>query len=221
MAISSEKIKKDIVDQLYWDNSVDTSEVMVEVSDGRARLSGTVPSFTAKQAAYRDALVPGVTSVQNDLIIEMPPAIPASTDDEIKERAEHILQWNVNIDAVNITVSVDAGRVTLSGSVDAYWRKKRAEELVSAIIGVLAVDNALAVVPTESRVDKSIADDITAAFERNMAIDINTVDVKVEDGIVTLSGKVSTWNAMLTAEEIALYTAGVIDVVNDLSVETF
>ena len=119
------------------------------------------------------------------------------------------------------TSEVKAGRVTLSGRVDAYWRKKRAEELVSAIIGVLAVDNALAVVPTESRVDKSMADDITAAFERNRAIDINTVDVKVEDGIVTLSGKVPTWNAMLTAEDIARYTAGVVDVINDLSVEAF
>lgn len=53
MAID-EKIKKNVTDQLYWDHRVDASDVQIEVDEGVVTLSGNVPSFTAKDAAYDD-----------------------------------------------------------------------------------------------------------------------------------------------------------------------
>jgi len=219
MAINSEQIKKDIIDQLYWDRAVDASHIMVDVSDGRVTLKGSVPSLSARRTAYTDAvMIPGVVSVDDrELRVELPPALPAAIDDELKMRVEKVLSWNADIDATEITVSVNAGYVTLSGHVDAYWKKIQAEELVSDMLGVREVENALSVVPTESRTDKSIADDIMSALKRRIDVDINLVDVTVENGVVTLSGTVPNWSTLLDVERIPRYTAGVVEVINDLA----
>lgn len=221
MAINDEGIKKDIVDQLYWDQSVDASDVTVEVSDGRVTLKGTVPSLSTRIAAYNDAIIaPGVVSVNNQLVVELPPALPAATDDEIRIRAQSILSWNADVADTSITVSVSAGIVTLSGHIDAYWKKMRAEELVSDLVGVLRVENSLSVTPTGSLTDKLIADDIVATLKRRKDLEVNLVDVMVEKGVVTLSGSVPNWSTLVDVERTARYTAGVLAVVNDLAVRT-
>jgi osmotically-inducible protein OsmY len=48
-------LSKDVVDQLYWDSRVDSSEVKVEVSDGAVTLGGTLTSLSACFAAVEDA----------------------------------------------------------------------------------------------------------------------------------------------------------------------
>ena len=74
MTHDREKIKKDITDQLYWDDRVDAAEVDIHVSDGKVELSGTVPTFNALRAAEMDAYtVPGVKEVKNDLALKLPP----------------------------------------------------------------------------------------------------------------------------------------------------
>jgi hyperosmotically inducible protein len=55
MARTEEQIKRDVVDQLYWDNRVDASDVTVEVSNGTVTLRGTVPTYFASTAALNDA----------------------------------------------------------------------------------------------------------------------------------------------------------------------
>ncbi len=217
MVITKEQVKKDVIDQLYWDERVDASEVKVEVSDGQVKLEGSVPTFSALRAAENDAIkIPGVVLVDNQLKVEPVPVLPPSSDEEIKTRAETILRWNADIDANNISVSVIAGYVTLNGHVDSYWKKLRAEELVEDLFGVRAVDNALSVVLTPSRSDERIAEDVVSALRRRIDLDINHVDVMVENGVVMLSGTVPNWTVLQEVEVIARYTAGVMEVINDL-----
>lgn len=217
MVMSDEQIKKDIVDQLYWDQRVDASDVAVEVSDGEVKLRGSVPSFTARTAAYTDTLtIPGVKSVDNELEIELSPTLPTVTDDEIRMRVEQLLDWSGEVDATKIGVSVTEGYVTLDGNVAAYWEKIRAEELVGSVAGVSGVENALSVVPIESRTDELIAEDIMSALKRRTDLDINLVDVTVVKGVVTLSGTIPNWSTLQDVEIIARYTAGVLDVINEL-----
>lgn len=218
MAINDEQIKKGIVDELYWDQAVDASDVLVEVSNGRVTPNGTVPSLRARIVAHTDAaVIPGVISVDNKLTVELPPALPAITDDEIKTRVEGILSWNADIDATNITVSVTAGYVTLSGYVDTYWKKMQAEDLVADMSGVVEIENALSVTPTERLTDRLIADDIISALKRRTDLDINLVDVTVANGVVTLSGTVPNLSTRTDVERIAMRTAGVQYVYNDLA----
>jgi hyperosmotically inducible protein len=214
---TDEEIKKDVVNQLYWDGCIDASSVKVEVHEGEVILTGTVPNYTAYQAAGDDTwAISGVTNVRNDLIIKFPSGVKTPSDVEIKTNIENILLWQPNIDSTDIDVTVNSGWVMLYGSVDAYWKKVRAEELILGLNGVLGLTNELAIVPTERIEDKTIAEDIEAALERQFNIDQNLIDVKVENGQVTLSGSVGSLLAFRAAQRIAENTLGVLIVNNEL-----
>lgn len=214
-------IKQDIDNQLVWDDQVLSDNVSIKVSeDGTAILSGKVASLAAKRAAEADAWsVYGVTSVENSLEVEFPSALEVPTDDDIEKRVADSLLWNPVIDSANIEVSVEAGIVTLEGSVDAFWKKLRVETLASNVTGVLSVENKLAVVPTKDFVDQDIADDIVDSIDRKLAVNVENVDVKVSDGKVTLAGTVPSFTAWSAAYDSARYTAGVKDVEDRLTIE--
>lgn len=217
MAISKEEIKKNIVDQLFWDARVDASEIAVELTDGVVLLTGVVPTFLARNAAEQDAwAVPGVNSIRNEIYVRFPSGRVIPSDEEIKGMVSNVLTWDPNIDSTDIIISVEKGAVILDGSVPAYWQKVRTRELVSDVDGVISINNRLGVVPEKHYVDELIARDIEAAFDRNVEINVNEIDVQVDNGHVILIGNVSSRSALQTAENIAKYTDGVIDVVNNL-----
>jgi osmotically-inducible protein OsmY len=86
---------------------------------------------------------------------------------------------------------------------------------------VVGITNKLSVTPSEKVLDEIIGEQIMAALDRNANVDVNTVHVKVEDGHVTLSGEVPSWNARRAAYECALNTGGVVDVEDDLIIQSF
>ncbi len=217
MTKSDEAIKKDVVDHLYWDSRVDASDVMVEVLDGEVTLTGAVPTHIAYRAAEEDVwALSGVRRVVNKLDVQYPAGVSTPPDSEIQSRVENVLLWQHFIDFTEMEVDVDNGWVTLRGTVDAYWKKVRTEEVVLGVAGVLGVTNELAIVPTKDLDDKIIAEDITAALERNIHTDVDLIDVEVEDGTVTLSGSVPSLPAYRMAERIAENTFGVVMVINEL-----
>jgi osmotically-inducible protein OsmY len=208
---NDEEIKKDVVKQLYWDDRVDASDLKVEVSRGEVILTGTVPNYAAYQAAEDDAWsMPGVKYVRNDTAVKYPSGAKVPSDAEIQASIESVLLWQPDIDSLDIDVSVENGSVILRGSVDAYWKKVRAEELALALSGVSSIRNELAVVPTGAFTDKAIAGDIESALKRNVGVDVDSIDVRVENGKVTLSGSVSSPPALIAAEKIVENTPGVI-----------
>jgi osmotically-inducible protein OsmY len=220
MPIPTPRIKQNVEDQLYWDSRIDESNVTVEVTDRKVTLIGSVPTYTAKQAAETDAwVVPGVVSVKNQIAVKYPSAVSVPTDDEIGANIKNVFIWNPVIDETDINVNVTAGIVTLKGTVDSFWKKKRAEELALDMRGVLDVTNELSVVPTKGFVDESIAKDIISALERNVNVNVDNIDVEVKEGIVTLTGTVPNWYGFLAAHDAALYTPGVVDVENYLTVK--
>jgi len=213
----SEDIKKDVVDQLYWDDRVDASDVKAEVHDGAITLSGSVRTYTARQAAEEDAwLIAGVIAVNNLLEVVYPTESQRPDDAQLQANVATALGWAPDLEGADADVSVTNGWVMLKGSVDAYWKKLRAEELAATLTGVRGVANELSVVPSDAYEDKLIADSIVSALERNMYVDAEDVDVRVSDGIVTLSGGVSSLPAFQAARETAEYTAGVVGVENEL-----
>ena len=131
--MSEEQIKKDVVEQLYWDHRVDASSIMVEVSGGKVTLDGTVPTYAVHQAAEADCFtVLGVTAVVNNLKVEHPDKRKVPSDDEIETQIKSLLMWNPDVDATDVSLSVVSGLVTLVGAVDSYWKKIKAEESISA-----------------------------------------------------------------------------------------
>lgn len=214
-----ETIKKEIVDQLYWDNRVDADDVTVNVENGKVTLSGTVPTHGARSSAVTDTwMIDGVTSVDDQIDVELAPSVEIPSDAEIEENIQNILSWNTDIDIMDIDVSVEGGVVTMEGTVDEYWKKWKAVELASDVSGVIDVLDEMTVVPTGSFIDKDIAETIRDAFDRNLYIDADDITVEVEHGKVTLTGVVPTNFVRSKAGDIASYTAGVVEVHNNLVV---
>jgi osmotically-inducible protein OsmY len=217
--MSDERIKKDVVDRLYWDNRVDASDVKVEVNDSKVTLTGTVPSYTARRAAITEALqVWGVQSIDAKLDVHYPTSVGLPTDEEIKDRIVNVIEWGSDVDAADVSVQVLEGLATLQGSVESCWQKQRAEELAAGVTGVRDIKNNLVVVPKKTSLDKAIADWILSALDRETYVDVDSVHVTVDKGSVHLEGTVPNRAGYVAAEESVKRTAGVTDVRNDLAI---
>lgn len=215
MAPEEESIKRAIVDQLSWDDSVSTNDIHVDVIDDTVRLSGTVGNHAAKVAAERDAYyVMGVSNVENNIRIKYPNE--DFTDDDIADNIGNLLLWNGNITSNDISVNVNRGVAVMEGMVHSYWEKRHAEDLCRSASGVVDVLNNLDVKLRRTYVDDDIKEDILKAYRRNPIIDDEKVDVEVESGVVKLSGAVANYQIKHQVHKTAQFTAGVKDVIDKI-----
>lgn len=219
MATNEEIKKQDIIDSLIWDDSIDDANIKVEVQNNTAILEGSVSTYAGKLAAKRDALlIPGIADVDNNLEISFPAEFTLPSDAEITDSIERKLLWDSRINSTNISVQTTDGVVTLSGVVDTYWEKNLAEDLALSTNGVVGIINDMTISLSKSVVDIDIENDIKATFRRSLFIDEDTITVSVENGIVTLSGTAPDNITKTRAHDIAMFTSGVIDVINDIIV---
>ena len=124
--------------------------------------------------------------------------------------------WEPSVTAGHIGVTANAGVVTLSGHVDSYAKKHAAETAAHRVKGVRAVAEEIEVrLPFKTkRSDEEIA---AAAIERlswNVSLPRDSVQVKVEQGWVTLTGQVDWWYQKDAAEHDTRPLLGVVGVSN-------
>jgi osmotically-inducible protein OsmY len=213
------EIEQLVRQELIWDDRVNSTDITVNVLNGVVTLTGTVPSYSQLSLASADAWkIDGVRDVDNLLTVRLPETVTAPSDAQIETNVEAMLRWNATVDSAQIDVTVANGTVTLEGTVEDYWQKWRAEDLVADLSGVILVENHLTVVPTESFVDQDIAEDIEAALERNLYVVAEDITVEVETGVVTLTGTVPTYHAHAEAYNAAMNTVGVVEVHNNITV---
>lgn len=217
-----------ILDRLNEDERVNAAQVKVDISPHlTVTLRGTVPDFHARHAAEElSRSVEGVRRVHNFLVVPLPdPAeftdVRKPGDEGIRARVNQYLRGQAILDPERIDVTVEWGVVTLEGSVDAYWKRHRVDEVVLGVEGVEDLVDRLAVVPTQDPGDDAIAARIMEGFREHYAIDPQLVDVKVNHSLVTLKGYVPSADAKKEAFLIALYTEGVIDVRDEMRIAKF
>lgn len=219
-AFYNERIKEDVEAQLRWDLRVKAEKIDVEVRAAVVTLRGTVSSFRAYKAAEEDAWsVSGVRDVENKITVEFPAEVKMPSDREITEKIDKVLFWQYDISRKDLSIETKDGVVTLRGTVESYWRKRKAEEVSSNLAGVVKVRNLLAVVPEDDYVDEEIANNIMESMKRNPFVDAEAVDVRVKNGHVQLSGKVKNWTAREEAYSTAHRTNGVIEVTKRIRIE--
>ncbi len=218
MLRTNAEVERDIVHQLYWDTRVSAEGVHVDVQDGEVTLFGAVGTYVAKCAAEQDAWsIAGVSEVANAINVEFDGSVPERG--RLTAHIANLIAWDPQIDDRNVDIAAQAGEVTLEGTVDAYWKKLRLNDLVQDVRGVTSVIDKLTVVPRRNVADETIAEEIVEALRRNEHGDVDSVEVTVENGYVTLSGSVPTWVARNSAYESAVLTYGVVavDVSLDIS----
>lgn len=207
---TDEILKKRVVDQLAWDTRVDASNIQVSAENGIITLTGTVSSYYQRGISEDIAwAITGVVSVDNSLDVEFAETLSVPSDDEIQSWVEQKLRWNTNIDESAITVNVAGGLVTLEGTVPTFWQYTSAKSEADQTTGVIDVTNKLAVVPTEKVTDKVIGERVMERIEQNTLADIDDLEVKVEDGEVTLYGNIPSWTTWRAVYDAAQFTTGV------------
>jgi osmotically-inducible protein OsmY len=138
------------------------------------------------------------------------------SDHEIELDVKDELQWDPNLDATDIAVSVKKGVVTLAGFVKNYADKYEAESAAKRVAGVLGVANDIEVrLPSvDERPDPEIARDAVAAIKSQLPISSEHIKVVVKNGWVTLEGKVEWQYQKNTAENAVRRIKGVKGVSN-------
>jgi osmotically-inducible protein OsmY len=126
------------------------------------------------------------------------------------------LQWDPDTDATDIAVSVKGGVVTLAGYVKSYSDKYEAEAAAKRIAGVRGVANDLEIrLPSvDERPDPDIARDAVAAIKAHLPISSENIKVVVQNGWVTLEGRVEWQYQRQTAENAVRRIKGVKGVTN-------
>ena len=69
------------------------------------------------------------------------------------------------------------------------------------------------------KTDSQLQQDVLRELKWDTRVEDTEVGVQVEQGVVTLSGSVSSWAKRIAAQEAAHRVAGVLDVANDLTVK--
>ena len=215
-----EVIERRLLDELAWDDRIDSSNIRVEVKGRRARLEGSVPSLHDRSIAVDSAWsVRGLLGVEDNLFVEHPSGQAPPSGGALKSNLERMLEWHSANDSSNIVVEVDGANVTLKGTVSTYWKKLRIESLVGQVAGVYDVTNALAVVPADGQgTDNRIAEALMDALYRRPEMHVDTLDITVDEGVVTLQGTVpDPWNYR-NVLEVAQRTRGVRHVVDRVGI---
>ena len=130
----------------------------------------------------------------------MPIATMTRTDREIQTDVLSELGWDHSIQANEIGVAVKDGVVTLTGTVDTYLKKWKAEEAAHRVYGVVAVANDINVRTIGERTDADIASAAVHALKWNSSVPADKIQVTVDKGWVTLKGDVEWQYQKLEAE---------------------
>ena len=210
-------LRKDVLEELEWDPSIDASTIGVAVEEGIVSLTGHVGSYAAKTTAEKIVKrVHGVTGVANDIEVKLAGA--AKDDVDIARSAVNALEWNVSVPKNRIKVSVAKGWITLDGSVEWFYQKRAAEEAVSYLAGVRGVTNSIDVATRPVHVE-DVKGKIEAALKRSAEVDARKIAVQASDGKVTLTGSVRSWVEREDAVSAAWSAPGVMNVVDHIRID--
>jgi osmotically-inducible protein OsmY len=129
--------------------------------------------------------------------------------------------WN-DLRGRQISVDTQDGVVTLRGKIDSEETKRAAGDSIGRLEGVKEVRNELQVVPPDRRAevdakDEAIARALDARFKQDPQLQDAVIGVRVDAGVVTLSGQVRGAATSSRAVELARGVPGVRSVRNELT----
>jgi osmotically-inducible protein OsmY len=136
---------------------------------------------------------------------------------ELESNVADELYWDPKVDGAAIAVSAQDGVVTLRGTVGTFREKREAQQDAEKVHGVKKVDNELEVrvLDEDRREDAELRGAVLQALVLDSLVPA-TIDAKVDNGSVTLTGKANWQYERKEAEFIASNILGVVDVDNKI-----
>jgi osmotically-inducible protein OsmY len=140
-----------------------------------------------------------------------------SLDNELTADVSDELFWDPKVDNTAIAVSADGGKITLRGTVGSLREKREAKKAAQKVFGVTSVDNQLKVklMNDDRRADAELRGDVLQALMLDGLVP-STVDAKVDDGFVTLTGTAEWQYQRDEAESVASNIVGTLDVLDEI-----
>ena len=211
------ELKADVMAELAWDPAINANAIGVIVKDGLVTLTGHLETFAQKHAAERAVRrIAGVRGIAVELDVKLAPEHRRS-DSELAQAAVSALRWNSLVPDDHVKVEVEDAWVTLSGEVDWPYQLASAEQCVRPLTGLRGVTNLVKIKPRVRGND--IGQQITAALSRHAEREARHIDVDVDGGTVTLSGRVDSLAEHDAAIGAAFGTRGVSSVIDKLEVK--
>ena len=206
--IDDTSVNQAIESRLLMDPEVSAHLIDVDIHDGIASLSGKVGTLLEKERAISIAeSIKGVRSVIDR--IDVSPN--ARNDSAIQGDIEHTLRQDRVTRPYQVDVSVREGVVTLSGKVPSWGISRLAARAASRTAGVKRIVNQINVSTQTARRDSDIEKEVRNRLRFDLYVDDSLVDIKVENGEVSLSGIVGSAAERSRARRIAMIN-GVRDV---------
>lgn len=211
------QLKQDVEEELDWAPDVDATDIGVEVRDGVVMLSGHPASYAGKLAAEKAVQrLSGVKAIVVEMEVRLPHA-DVCTDADIANAADSILRWTVGLHEGAVNVQVEKGWVTLRGEVDGAYQSQVAARRIAHMRGVTGVSNLIRV--RANLVASDVGEKIGRALRRHAEREMKNIEIEVQNGTVTLTGKVSTYAEREAARGAAWSAPGVHAVVDHLEVK--
>jgi hyperosmotically inducible protein len=145
----------------------------------------------------------------------------ATKDSWITAKTKIALYADDRVPGTDINVDTQNGVVTLRGKVPTADQKRAAEDVARTIDGVASVRNDLQVVAAADRKvvnaeDKDLKSAVQSRIKQDARLKGSDIDVRVDAGVVTLTGDVGDVGVRARASEVARSVPGVRSVKNEL-----
>ena len=138
-------------------------------------------------------------------------------DVRLKSAVTRQLEWDPEVDASAVGVTVRGAAVTLTGFIDSYPAKLAAERAAKRVQGVRAVANDIEVRLRLGRTDADIAQDAARVLEVQSTVP-EGVQAAVHNGTVSLTGSVFWLFQKQAAERVVRHIRGVRHIFNHITV---
>jgi osmotically-inducible protein OsmY len=140
-----------------------------------------------------------------------------SFDTDLTADVSDELFWDPKLDSTAIAVSAADGTITMRGTVGSLREKREAKKAAERVFGVISVDNQLQVklMNADKRADAEVRGDVLQALMLDSLVP-KTVDAKVADGFVTLTGSANWQYQRDEAEFVASNIVGALDVIDEV-----
>lgn len=139
---------------------------------------------------------------------------------DLQRNVQKAIEWEPLLHATEIGVTVNGRVVSLTGVVDSYAKKMEAENVTKKVLGVKAIvqDIEVKVPGSWTKSNTEIANDVLVALKSNWSIPNDKINVKVEDGWVTLEGDLAWYYQKEAAKNAVCYLKGIKGITNNIKI---